>query len=118
MRNDGTGNQITNSDVLQVLLALKANTMLNTNVAEVCQVTNITNEEIKCNILSTGETITCSKLMNLELMANDVVLVIFTNTDFRQNLRKLRNNKSTNQTETKVLHTKDFGIVIGIVYRK
>ena len=117
MINDGTGRNSVSSDILEILLVLKENVMLSTNVAEVCKVIETSNDTIKCSILTNEEIITCVKLMNLEIAKNDIVLVIFTDSDFRQNLRKTKLGKMTTKTETKVRHTRDFGVVVGIIYK-
>lgn len=113
-----TGNQFSHSDLIRVLLQLKSITTEAIKVAEVCEVIDITNNELKCKIISTNEIIYCDKLSGLNFQKNDIILVIFTDTDFRQNLAKLKMNAPTQLVTDKNLHQVSFGIAIGLIYRK
>lgn len=114
-----TGNQNTSSDFLRVLMALKKNTMKDLNVAEVCKVTRIENEQYVVEpINNTGQKWYCAKLQNLQIEVNNIVLVLFTNTDFRLNLKRIKNNQITQNTNDKDLHTTNNGVIIGIIYKK
>lgn len=114
-----TGNQFSHSDLIRVLLQLKTITISSIKVAEVCKVVNINNNEIRCLTINTNETIYCNKLQDLVLQKNDIVLVIFTDTDFRQNLEKIKKEATTQIIDSKTnLHQISFGIVVGLIYRK
>ena len=117
MINSGTGNNVTNDDFLQVLLALKQNTMKATNVAEVCQVTGVTENKYSCKILSSGFDIECVSLKDLSVLEDDLVVVLFIDTDFRANARRIMDGKESQKIEQEVLHTRDCGIIIGVLYR-
>lgn len=109
-----TGNKNLNDGFLDVLLALKDNCMRNINVAEVCIVESV-DSEIRCSLLNNKKTIIhCAKLENLEVSKGDCVLVIFTNTDFRNNLKRLSNNQTLLEV-TEVTHKINCGIIIGII---
>ena len=115
-----TGNSTYSSDFLRVLLALKDNVMRDTNVAEICQVTQVndTNDYV-CVPLSDDKTkLYCCKLQDLNVQQDDVVLVIFTNTDNRLNLKRLKNNLRVQNITNKTLHSSEYGIIIGLVFRK
>lgn len=113
-----SGNKTVSSDFLRVLLALKKNTMRDNNVAEVCLVQDISQSEIRCNTLSSDSVIVCEKLQDLEIQKNDVVLVVFTNTDFRQNLKRIKSNQKSVKNQDEILHSLNYGVVIGLIYRK
>lgn len=115
MPNTGTGNEFTNSDFLEVLLVLKENVMRAICCNEVCQVIGI-DEEIACRILSSGETVNCIALENLNVNKNDIVLIAFCDTDFRANLNRIKKGKDPQYSKQEVIHTRDAGVIIGIVY--
>ena len=105
-----TGNSTYSSDFLRVLLALKDNVMRDTNVAEICQVTQVndTNDYV-CVPLSDDKTkLYCCKIQNLNVQQDDVVLVIFTNTDNRLNLKRLENNLRVQNITNKTLHSSEY----------
>lgn len=114
--NTGTGNNIADDDFLKVLLALKDNVMRYCNVAEVCEVTSIVNDVYGCKIITTGQDIACYATTDKRVKVGDIVLVTFTNTDFRSLLKRIENNQSKQYVEEdKVLHTKDNGVITGII---
>ena len=76
------GNKTNTKDFLEILEAAIGNSMRNCNVAEVARVIS-TGDEILCEVLSTGEKLTAVPISTLELLVDDVVGIIFTNTDFR-----------------------------------
>ena len=117
MINSGTGNKVTNDDFLQVLLALKENIMKATGVAEVCQAVNVSDGVYSCKTISSGTNVECYPLQGLEVNIDDVVVVLFTDTDFRANLKRIKNGKETQAVKEGTLHAKDCGIIIGILYR-
>lgn len=114
-----TGNNVVSSDFLRVLLALKKNTMKDSNVADVAVVSSILSDKITCTLLSNSKAfIYCEKLQDLNVQVNDVVLIVFTNTDFRQNLNRIKNNQQPIDNSNEVLHSLNYGIIVGLVYRK
>ena len=113
-----TGNKVSRHTLIDTLLALKKNTMQNTNVAEVCKIIEVRTDTIKCEVINTGLTLFCSSLQNLSLQVDDIVLVIFTDTDFRVNLTRLKQGQQVGKVSSETLHSSNYGIVIGLIFRK
>ena len=112
------GNEVNSKDFLEILFALKNNIMKDLNVCEVAQIESISSEIYKCKILSTDEVITAIPLQNLTISQNDVVVILFSNTDFRTNLKRIQNDNDGITDDTLNLHNKSFGIIMGILYHK
>ena len=113
-----TGNKNNTSDFMRVLMALKGNVMRDTNVANVCQITAITDDDIIVVPLNASTLrIHCTKLQDLTLQVNDVVLVTFTKDDFRINLKRIKASQPTQDMKTVELHSSNYGIITGLVYR-
>lgn len=98
----------TNQDsIVELCLALKEATMRDTKVANVATIVQINNTEYICKILGTEQLISCIVASGLTLAVNDNVVVLFTDTDFRQILN------SSNKTITNLtLHSINYGIII------
>ena len=118
MAGNYKGNEVNSKDFLEILFALKNNIMKDLNVCEVAQIESISSEIYKCKILSTDEVITAIPLQNLQIAQNDVVVILFSNTDFRTNLKRIQNDNAGITDNTLNLHNKSFGIIIGILYHK
>ena len=118
MAGNYKGNEVNSKDFLEILFALKNNIMKDLNVCEVAQIESISNEIYKCKILSTDEVITAIPLQNLQIVQNDVVVILFSNTDFRTNLKRIQNDNAAITDDTLNLHNKSFGIIMGILYHK
>lgn len=118
MAGNYKGNEVNSKDFLEILFALKNNIMKDLNVCEVAQIESISNEIYKCKILSTDEVITAIPLQNLQIAQNDVVVILFSNTDFRTNLKRIQNDNAGITDDTLNLHNKSFGIIMGILYHK
>ena len=112
------GNKTNTKDFLEILEAAIGNSMRNCNVAEVAKVISINEDEILCEVLSTGEKLTAVPISTLDLLVDDVVGIIFTNTDFRANLKQIKAGAGTNKIKNPELHRKSFGIIFGLIYRK
>lgn len=112
------GNKTNTKDFLEILEAAIGNSMRNCNVAEVARIISINEDEILCEVLSTGEKLTAVPISTLELLVDDVVGIIFTNTDFRANLKQIKAGAETNKIKNPELHRKAFGIIFGLIYRK
>ena len=109
-----TGNQNVSSDFLRVLMALKSNVMKDTNVAEIAIVSQINGDEISCNLLNDNNIkVVCVSLHGISINEGDVVLIIFTNTDFRTNLKRYKQSQATYKIEADTLHSKNYGVIIG-----
>ena len=118
MAGNYKGNEVNSKDFLEILFALKNNIMKDLNVCEVAQIESISDEIYKCKILSTDEVITAIPLQNLTISQNDVVVILFSNTDFRTNLKRIQNDNAAITDDTLNLHNKSFGIIMGILYHK
>ena len=118
MAGNYKGNEVNSKDFLEILFALKNNIMKDLNVCEVAQIESISNGIYKCKILSTDEIITAVPLQNLQIAQNDVVVILFSNTDFRTNLKRIQQDNIGITNDTLNLHNKSFGIIMGILYHK
>lgn len=111
-----TGNRVDEPDFLKVLLTLKRNIMQDTNVAEVCKVLEINNDVYTVSPINNSNVrLKCYKLASLDPKKDDLVLVIFTNTDYRLNLNKINNNKPTQTITDELLHSLNYGVITGSV---
>lgn len=117
-----TAKDIRKDDNLEVLLTLKRNIFKNLKVASLGQVTKIGSDIINVTLFplykeETNVVIDCYKLKDLELKPNDVVLILFLDRNFIQNLKQIKNNQSkTNLDVNNVeLHSLKYGIIIGIL---
>ena len=117
-----TAKDIRKDDNLEVLLTLKRNIFKNLKVASLGQVTKIGSDIINVTLFplykeETNVVIDCYKLKDLELKLNDVVLILFLDRNFIQNLKQIKNNQSkTNLDVNNVeLHSLKYGIIIGIL---
>lgn len=106
------------SDFLKVLQALKSNIMRDLNVADICQVTRISNDSYTCKSITDNSTIYAVKFQDLEIKEKDIVCVLFINTEFQANLKRLQLKQALNTGTTENLHTKNSAIIIGLVYRE
>lgn len=110
-------NKNVTSDFLRVLLALKDNIFNDLNVADVCTVESINEDSVLCRTLSDQLLVSAITLKDLEIQTGDIVLVIFCNTDFRMKLQKIKAAQNYTSTSEEVLHSKSYGVIVGIVYR-
>lgn len=113
MMKEITGNKTTNSGMLDVYAALKTNIMNSLKVAELGIVEDVV--KMKCSLLNSPSIkILCTKLSSIEVHKGDIVLIVFTNSDFRTNLKRLESNlEPLEVTENK--HSIDYGVIIGII---
>lgn len=110
-----TGNQNLNSSFMDVCNAILSAAKRTINVAEICIVKQVKNNIFQCEFLNnTKLNIDCYKLQDLDVRVGDLVLVLFTDTDFRSNL--VRESKGTTLLEvTEMTHSKNSGVIIGII---
>lgn len=108
------------NDELEVLLALKRNIMNEFKTSSLGVVREVGESKYKVALFPTYSneveiTIDCFKLSNVVITKGDVVLVIFTDRNFIQNLNQLRNaQKITKLDYNNVeLHTYKYAIIIG-----
>ena len=113
-------NSIT-SDFTRVLLAVKKSTLEDCNVADVYQViSENTDGTYICNYINNKNIkIAAIPIENLNISVGDVVLIIFTNTDFRTNVNKIKAGKVTQTiTENMQIHSTAFGVIVGIIFHR
>ena len=113
---------ISKNDDLEVLLALKRNILRDLKVASLGIVKSIKDNIIKVNLFPTYTneseiTIDCYCLKNLEVNKDNVVLVLFLDRNFIQNLNQKNNNQRLTNIDSKniELHSLKYGVVIGII---
>ena len=113
---------ISKNDDLEVLLALKRNILRDLKVASLGIVKSIKDNIIKVNLFPTYTneseiTIDCYCLKNLEVNKDNVVLVLFLDRNFIQNLNQKNNNQQLTKVDSKnnELHSLKYGVVIGII---
>lgn len=111
------GNKFVSSDFLRVLKALKENILIEINVADVCQVTSSNGQnDYLCTSVSDGSIISAMSLdANDTINVGDFVLVVFTNTDFRMNLKRIKAGLPSQAIESSERHSKAFGVIVKIV---
>lgn len=106
-------NELVSSDFLRVLKALKENIMRDLNVAKICKVTRIDNNNFFCESIADGTVVNARVLQGLTINISDIVLILFCDNDFRANLDLSSYTtifKKTNNTEK---HSNAFGVIIG-----
>lgn len=112
------GGNLTESTTLSDSLStLKDNIFSTLNVAEVCKVTNSQNQRnlITCTVLRDNTTIECLKLEDIDVDNDDLVLVVFTNTDNRKNIERINGGLNSVVTDDKDYHLKAYGVIVGRV---
>lgn len=77
--------------------------------SESCRVTLLNTDDISCNFIF---------LKDLHLTRGDLVLIGFTDTDFRKNLVAYKNDKPLVNAKETEYHKFVNGIIIGIIYHK
>lgn len=113
------GNDTENSSFLDVCFALKNNVFRTMNVADVCIVREINGTSFRCEYITDANiNIECVALSNLKLKQNDVVLVVFTNHDFRASLNAYKANQTNTNSTTTQYHEKTYGVIVGVIYSK
>lgn len=113
---DETGNRGSNNNLLNMYSALKDNIMRTLNVCEICRVISSVNlNYYKVQILNKPETFIEAYSTIDNLVENDLVIVIFTNYDTRQNLERAlqgQYNQLITVPTSETKHSLDFGIII------
>lgn len=117
--NNISGNKNTTASMHDLCEALKHNIMRHTNVADLVLITQkIDDTTYRASILSSpSKVIECTILKDISVDVNDIALVVFTSTDFRTNLAKAKRNQALTETQS-VLHSLNYGVIVGLVYRK
>ena len=116
-----SGNTTHSANLLEVLLQLEKKTMQDTKVADICKVTEVQSNNIVVSpINQQSQKCFCIKLQDLEVKSNDIVLVIFTDSDFRTNLKKIKEGYTSQDIDLSKtdLHSSNYGVIVGLIYRK
>lgn len=107
-------------DFLEVLLTLKANIFRDLKVATLGIVKEIKDKKFIVNPFPTiidenkERNIETFCIDGLQINQNDIVVVLFLDRNFIQNLNQATNNqKLTQLNKNVVLHSENFGIIIG-----
>ena len=109
------------SDFFKVLLALKANTMRDIHVATLGQVISYDSTSKVATVKpfplvqkEAEKLITC--YTTKDVATNDIVVVLFTDRDFIQNLKQLKAGQQTSSiNDISDLHSERYGIIIGTI---
>lgn len=113
------GNETQDTSFLDVCFALKNNVFRTLNVADVCVVREINNESFRCEYITNSDTsIECIKFEGLDIKVSDVVLVVFTNNDFRASLNAFKAGQANTNATTQAFHEKSYGVIVGLIYRR
>ena len=98
-----------------VLLALKDNVFASLHVAEICQITQVNSDgSYVCKRVGSSILYNCFALKNLSLHVDDVVLVLFTDHNYAENLIRLDNGLDLiGESQSQLFHTVNNGIIIG-----
>ena len=108
-----------NTSLVDVMLALKENVFRTLNVADLGIVTKIDGDIVQCKFLTNNNVaINCIKLNNISVKLGDVVLITFTNTDFRVSLAQYKTNQEVITRSSQIYHDIRYGVIIGIIYTK
>ena len=108
------------NDLMAVVNALKYNINRDLKVATLGKVIKIQDTvsviPFPLTENETEQSIYCYKLSSLNIVKNDIVLVIFCDRNFIQNLSQAKNNQPlTKLTSETTLHTVKYGVIIGKV---
>lgn len=116
-----------NTDLLEVLLALEERIMRKLQVASFGVITNLDTAKKKCYVRTfpidevgkSAETVCVySTSLEIDLTVGSIVVILYMDKDFRQNLQLVLNgDKSSQLTSSKTLHG-DTNAVIIQVYKK
>lgn len=115
------GNQYESGDFIDLLYALKDNTLRAANVADLAIVTSITEDrKANCKLLNDQNTKLLAQISeNLLLKKDDVVLVIYTNSDYRGNLSRYKAKQPLITEEKNAKnHLISYAIVTNLIYRR
>lgn len=108
---------------LDVLLALRTNIFKTLKVATLGQVTTVNSDTVNVSIFplySNEEDLNLEvyKLNNLTISEGDIVLILFLDRNFNQNLKQTKNNQARtklNDSTDNALHSYKQGIIIGVL---
>lgn len=106
-------NKVFSGDFLKVLLALKESIMKDIHCSELAIIKEVYTNNCNCSLLSNPEIkINAYKTRGTTCRVGDIVLVAFSDNDFRSNLLKKDNNSQLQVIDSPIKHQLDYGIII------
>lgn len=117
------GQSQNSGDFLKVLLALKANIMRDLKVASLAQIKSIKDDIYTVMTFpqlekEADKNIECVSLENLSLHEQDVVLIVYTDRNFLQNLKQVKLRQKLTPLKSDIeLHSDKFGVIVGRIYK-
>lgn len=112
------GNSYNSQDWIKTLNIVKQNILHSVNVARLCKIKTISENEIICQDLNNSKsTIICtaSLISQSMLQTGQIVCVLFTDVDYRSNLNRIKQGLFPQDTSNKNLHSVNYGIIVGIL---
>lgn len=109
------GNKDTNDySLLDVFMTAKQNTMRDIHCSEIGKIVEKKSdyEYIVTLINNDKQRLICFNFCGSQLNLNDIVLIVFTDTDNRTNLDRILKEINTQNLETIDLHSLEYGIII------
>lgn len=107
------GNKVFSGDFLKVLLALKESIMKDIHCSELAIIKEVHTNNCNCSLLSNPEIkINAYKTKGTICRVGDIVLVAFSDNDFRSNLLKKDSNSQLQVIDSPIKHQLDYGIII------
>lgn len=106
-------NKVFSGDFLKVLLALKESIMKDIHCSELAIIKEVYANNCNCSLLSNPEIkINAYKTKGTICRVGDIVLVAFSDNDFRSNLLKKDNDSQLQAIDSPIKHQLDYGIII------
>lgn len=107
-----SGNKNATGDFRRVAQSIENKSQRNTHCVEVARIISVTNNEYQCETLAQQFKFIAAIVQGLSVTVGDIVVVVFADTDFRINLKKVKNYMAISETENG-LHSMSYGIIIG-----
>ena len=106
-------NKVFSGDFLKVLLALKESIMKDIHCSELAIIKEVYANNCNCSLLSNPEIkINAYKTKGTICRVGDIVLVAFSDNDFRSNILKKDNDSQLQVIDSPIKHQLDYGIII------
>lgn len=118
--NTERGNYTENTSILDLLKAVKANIFKTMCTSEVCVIReDFGDDTYRCEYLTDSNTfVVALKFADLELSVGDVVLLVFTDRDYRASLNAYKSGQADTSVESTAYHQKQFGVIVGVIFRR
>lgn len=119
--------QFTDTSELDVLLTLKKNIFKNLKVGSFGQIKSIDNDEQTAMVSlfpayknETEITISATISKNINVQANDIVVILFLDTNFKTTLKQAlkQQKRTTLDTTNLILHDINYGVIISSMTRE